>query len=340
MGKQDDQIREKMSQSSAFAEALNKDKTFLFFDFLQYKPTWREPVGIEIMGATRSGKSTVGIAVCKFLGHITLVPFNLWNICPNEIVYLQKLKTPQVLDGSSFLIDEQTETHAGAGSYTEMQLLEDIQNICAKKQINTTWAHPHEFVGRMSQLGLCTYGKDPENLLVRTILYNIAQTALTKTPMGIVIIPVGQLFPCGLFGKKITYLGRETVITCNKRVCSNYDVCDYFMGKYEHLKDKQIEDIRTQDFHEREFQRIEVIEQLASNPVFQQCKNNDERMSIARLLVPYGTPEKLIKELIMLAKSKNIAISDLRDIQEKNREMMKKLIKEEEKKAEQEAKQK
>lgn len=313
-----------MSQSSAFAEALHKDKTFLFFDFLQYKPTWREPVGIEIMGETRSGKSTVGIAICKFLGHLTLVPFNLWNICPNEIIYLEKIKQPEVQDSSSFMIDEQTETHAGVGSYTEMQLLEDIQNICAKKQINTIWAHPHEFVGRMSQLGLCTYGKDPEHLLIRAILYNIAHTSLTKTPMGIVIIPVGQLFPCGLFGKKIIYLGRETVITCNKRVCPTYDSCNYFMGKYEHVKDGQIEDIRTQDLHDREKQRINIIEKIATNPVFQKCKTNDERMSIARLLVPFGTPEKLTKELIMIAKSKHISISDLREITENNVKMVKK----------------
>jgi hypothetical protein len=63
------------------------------------------------MGATRSGKSTAGIAIAKLLGHITKVPFELEHICPNEILYLQKIKKLDVLDGSSYLIDEQTETH-------------------------------------------------------------------------------------------------------------------------------------------------------------------------------------------------------------------------------------
>jgi hypothetical protein len=149
--------------------------------------------------------------------------------------------------------------------------------------------------------------------------------------MGIVIIPVGQLFPCGLFGKRIKYLGRETVITCNRRVCPKYDSCTYFMGKYEHIKDKQIDEVITQDLHHREKQRIEVAERLAMNPIFQKAKNNDERMAVARLLVPFGTPEKIIRELCALAKSSNISISDLRGLTENNIKMMKKLEKEDKK---------
>jgi len=302
-----------------------KNKTQLFFDFLRHKPAWREPATIEIMGATRSGKSTLGIGVCKFLSGIVGVPFPLNHLAPNEILYLQMLKKLNAPDGSSFLIDEQTETHAGAGSYTEMQLLEDIQNICAKKQYNTIWCHPHEFVGRMSQIGLATFGKDPNLLLLRCIMYNLAQKSLTKTPMGIMIFPVGWLFPCGIFGKPIEYLNKKTIITCNKRVCPEYKKCDYFMGKYEHIKDEKIEQVLTQDLHDRELQRLEVIERIANNEKFQEAENNDVRIGIARLLVPFGTPEKLIKEYVALAKSMNVSVQDLRDLKEQNIKTMEKL---------------
>ncbi len=314
-----------MSQSSAFAEALMKNKTKIFFDFLQHKPAWREPVGLEVMGATRSGKSTLSIGVCKFLSKITLVPFTLNQLCPNEIIYLDKLRTLNLPDGASWLVDEQTETHAGAGSYTEMQVLEDIQNICAKKQYNTVWCHPHEFVGRMSQIGLSMFGKNPDLLLLRAIMYNLAEKSLARMPMGIVIFPVGWLFPCGLFGKRIKYLGIDTVITCNKRVCPQYKDCKFFMGQYEHAKDEKIEQVLTQDLHDRELQRLEVIERIANNEKFQQAENNDVRMGIARLLVPFGTPEKLIKEYVSIAKSMNISVQDLKDLKEQNIKTMEKV---------------
>jgi len=141
---QEDQLMEKMSQSSAFAECLNKPKTKIFFEFLSYKTRYRENIGIEIKGGTRTGKSTVGQAICKYVAWLSGVPFTLWHTCANEIEYLEKIKIPNITYGSSFLIDEQTETHAGAGSYTEMQVLEDMSNIIAKQQIHTVWVHPHE----------------------------------------------------------------------------------------------------------------------------------------------------------------------------------------------------
>jgi len=128
-----------MSKNPAFAEAIMRPRTDLFMRTIQEKVRFREHVGIEIKGATRSGKSTVGVAVCKFISALTGVPFTLKNLCPNEIIYLQRLKDPNLPNGSVFLIDEQTETHTGVGSYSEMSVLEDIQQICAKEQIHSVW---------------------------------------------------------------------------------------------------------------------------------------------------------------------------------------------------------
>lgn len=78
-------------------------------------------------------------ALSKYTSFLSGVPFTLWHVCANEIEYLEKLKTPALPYGSVFQIDEQTETHTGAGSYSEMQVLEDMSNIIAKNQIHTFW---------------------------------------------------------------------------------------------------------------------------------------------------------------------------------------------------------
>jgi hypothetical protein len=104
----EDHIKEKMSSSSAFAEALMKNKTQLFFEFLHHKPVFREPVTLEFKGATRSGKSTFATGVCKYVSKINFVPFPITHISPNEILYLEKLRILNAPDGSAFQIDEQS----------------------------------------------------------------------------------------------------------------------------------------------------------------------------------------------------------------------------------------
>jgi hypothetical protein len=136
---QDDQINDACSRNSAFAEMLYRDKTKLFFNFLEHKTKYRENISIELKGNTRSGKSTGAIAVCKYIANLTGVPFDFPNICENEINYLEKVKSGIYLDNSGFLIDEQTETHTGAGSYAEMSVIADLQNIIAKKCYHTIW---------------------------------------------------------------------------------------------------------------------------------------------------------------------------------------------------------
>ena len=99
-----------MSQSPSFAEALMRNRTKLFFDTINYKIRFREPFVCETKGQVRSGKSTIAIAVAKYIAHITMVPFTLWHIANNEILYLEKLKDANLPDASSFVIDEQTES--------------------------------------------------------------------------------------------------------------------------------------------------------------------------------------------------------------------------------------
>jgi hypothetical protein len=272
-----------------------------------------------------SGKSTLSTGVCKYVSKINNVPFPLSHISPNEIMYLEKLRTFNAPDGSCWQIDEQTETHAGAGSYTEMQVLEDVQNICAKRCYNSAWCHPHEFVGRMAQIGIELFGKNPDLLLLRGIMYDLTTKTLGQHPMGIMIFPIGWLFPCGLFGKKIKFRDGDTIITCNKLVCPQYKTCNFFMGQYEHEKDAKIDEVMSQSLHDREKSRLEIIERIATNPIFQKAKTIDEKMGVARLIVPLGFPEKLIRECVSIAKSVRINASDLKDVAETKTRVMEKI---------------
>ncbi len=120
---QDAQIKEACARNSVFAEMLFRDKTELFYKFIDYKTKYREVIGVEIKGGTRSGKSTMGIAICKYIASRTGIPFEFENICANEIEYLQKVKSGKFPDNSVFLIDEQTETHTGVGCLTAGQLI-------------------------------------------------------------------------------------------------------------------------------------------------------------------------------------------------------------------------
>jgi hypothetical protein len=315
---QDTEFQEQMSKNPAFAEAIMRPRTELLLRMIQEKVRYREHIGIEIKGGTRTGKSTAGIVFARLISSLTGVPFTLKHICPNEIIYLQRLKDPNLPNGSVFLIDEQTEAHTGAGSYAEMAVLEDIQQICAKEQIHTIWCHPHEFVGRMSSVGIETYGKDPTNLLIRGIMYNIGISRLTKQPMGQVIIPVGHLFNCGIYGKPTkTKTGLDTITTCIKGVCPKYGKCQEFMAQYEYEKDGKIKEVRTRQLKDRELERLGIIEAVAADESFQQAINNTERMSIARFLVPFGTPEKLIGEFVVMAKAVNDGRIDLNAIKKK-----------------------
>ena len=170
----------------------------------------------------------------------------------------------------------------------------------------------------MSTVGLETFGKDPENLLVRAILYNISTSKITKQPMGQVIIPVGHLYSCGLYGKPTkTRTGLDTIITCIKDVCPRYGKCQEFMALYEYEKDQKIKEMRTRNLKDREIERLDLIELLAADDDFANAKKKDERISIARLLLPFGTPEKLIVELAVMAVAVNDGRIDLAAIRKK-----------------------
>jgi hypothetical protein len=124
-------IELKKQKLPIFAEALSRNLSGLYYQFLEYKVKLKENITLECKGVQRSGKTTGMISTAKYISRFTTVPFIPHYVCSNEQYYIQRVKN--ALDNQSLVIDEQLETHVGIGSYREMQYIEDLQNIIAKR---------------------------------------------------------------------------------------------------------------------------------------------------------------------------------------------------------------
>lgn len=106
-------ISMQMQQSARFAEILNVNITTQMYGYFAYKARMKENVNIGIKGETRSGKSTAGLSIAKYLSSLTGVPFTIHHVCKNESDFYQKLRNAKF--GEVYLIDEQKETGIFAG---------------------------------------------------------------------------------------------------------------------------------------------------------------------------------------------------------------------------------
>lgn len=114
---QDFLLKRQMASSEAYARAVNSDFTSIFFDFLDYKIENRENIAIGVKGATRSGKSAGGHAICWHIADLIVKHhypdkkpnsyFNVDNVCATESEYAYKVKDAP--ENSIFQIDEQRE---------------------------------------------------------------------------------------------------------------------------------------------------------------------------------------------------------------------------------------
>lgn len=156
-------------------------------------------------------------------------------------------------------------------SYREMQFIEDLNNIIAKRCIHCWWIHPPDFVGRNSFYGLETIGRNFEYKITRYLLYDLTQKTFgaSSVPLGFVIIP--------------KYNDPE------------------FEKKYEEMKDKHIEALRSENIAVRQQRRLNEGFALARNPLFLKLKNNHQRIQLARNLFPMRTESEYM-ELISIAK--------------------------------------
>jgi hypothetical protein len=277
---QDKRIREKMMKNPEYAMIMNKNETALLYRWLVEKVMEKENIIMEIKGHTRSGKSIVGISIGKLITKLVNHYFKLnrqfkqFNVCKNESEYFQKIRFANkkgVSFNSTWVVDEQKETHTGVGSYSELTLQEDINNIVAIECIHTIWIHPPHFVGRNALVGLETYGKNKEYRVTRCIMYDLHENQKVGVPMGLAYIPV---------------------------------IDDpEFEGKYIEKKWEQVDDLLTgKDISGRVDARFRIAKKLSENSMFLEAPNNTIRLAIARKYCPFGLPDSAVKEIMSIAR--------------------------------------
>ena len=137
--------------------------------------------------------------------------------------------------------------------------------------INTFWIHPPDFVGRNSFYGLETIGRNFEYKLTKFLLYDLTSKTFgaSSIPLGFVIIP--------------KYNDPE------------------FEKEYEKQKDIGIEELRSENIAVRQQRRLDEGFALARNTLFVKCKNNQQRVQVARNLFPMRTEGEYM-ELVGIAK--------------------------------------
>jgi hypothetical protein len=258
----------KMQKIPSYAEALNRNMTNIYYQFLDYKVAAHENISLEWKGVQRSGKTTGAISTHKYISMRTGVPFKVENVLSNEQYYTEAVRYAKFNDG--FIVDEQKEQQTGLGSFRMMQHTEDITNITAKLCLHTSWIHPPEFVGRGGFYGLETSGRDFVHKLTKFLLYDLTQKTYgaSSIPLGFIIIP-------------------------------KYND-PAFEKKYEAKKDIGIDSVRNEDIAVIQKQRLDEGFALAKNKLFQRLKNNFQKLSLVRNIYPMRT-EGEAAELVSIA---------------------------------------
>lgn len=277
---QNERVRDRMMKNPEYARIMSMNKTKLFFEWLQQKIKLKENITIEIKGYTRSGKSVTGITISKLITKLVKQihgidrEFEHYQVCKNESDFNQKVRNwakQKKTFNTAWVVDEQTETHVGMGSYSELTMQEDINNIVAMECLHVCWIHPPHFVGRNALVGLETYGRNFEYGITRCIMYDLHENKKVGIPMGLVYIPI--------------FRDRE------------------FEKQYIGKKLEQIEGVMTgQDITGRVDARFKIARALAKNNLFVNATNNTIRLALARKYCPFGLPDSAVKEIMVLAR--------------------------------------
>jgi hypothetical protein len=271
---QDKRIKDKMSKNPEYARIMSVNESKLFYEWILKKIQLKENILIEIKGYPRSGKSITAITLAKLISQIVGKKFIQHQICKNESEYYQKLRIWNKLGksfNSAWVVDEQVETHVSVGAYSEMSMIEDLNNIIAIECVHTIWVHPPHFVGRNALVGLETFGRNFEHKITRCIMYDLHENKKTGIPMGLVYIPI---FRDKSFEE------------------------DYIEKKWDQVDGL----IKGEDISGRTQARFRIAKALNTLEVFQEAKNNQIRLAIARKYCPFGLPDTAIKEIMALAK--------------------------------------
>jgi len=245
-------ILEKLFSSNP--REMRKDVTSFFFSqmfkYIDNNMVWR----CSIMGETRSGKSEVGMMICKVYmkrfnqnlengiyddldvwDYVTRAPvkFTPKFILGSQSDYIYQLRhlsqKNKISFGQIWQIDESKDQIGGLGSFSESIDLDNLNNIVAKFMQSEIWIIPQRLITQNAPYGLLVYKKDIENRVNWCLLYKISMTARKTADysfMGWVCMPLHDDEKLRkLYNKKKNeWIMDELSGTGNKRIMERKDV--------------------------------------------------------------------------------------------------------------------
>lgn len=272
--------------SPALQRAMRLDLTEEFIKTLYAKATNSPPenITIEIKGQTRSGKSTLGIFLCKLISYWWGLDFTVDNILPNQTELLYRLKDAKY--GETFLVDEQLPEDFGEGIVRESgQLLKNL-NICAKKCNNLVFVYPQHFTSRNAPFGLETFAKDTQNKLIKAWYHDLERKSFGFAgvyPRGYIIVPkyVDEDY------KKIKK-ERWSKKRKDNFAERGYDFDSLLEEQYEEKKDAWIEEVRSLDGSMREQKKLELASELANDDFFMKLSSKGKKEAFLKMKIARG----------------------------------------------------
>jgi hypothetical protein len=300
--------------SESLRRALSTNLTRELIESLHYKATRRPPenINIEIKGQTRSGKSTVGIAlgvlISKWWGH----EFTADNILPNQAELLYRLKDAKY--GETFLVDEQTPETFGEGILRETEQLGMNLNICAKRCNNLIFIYPPTFTSRNSPFGLEAVAKDSVNKYVKCFYYDLRRKEFggAQIPRGYVILPklVDPKY-CDLPQSKWS---ERRLANFTER---HFDYDSLLEENYEKRKDDWIDLVRNMDTSIRNVKKEEISEVLAHDEAFLRLRSNGQREAYIQLKINKGEIMDFAKTEISTISNMAVVIAEIGETEQR-----------------------
>jgi len=148
---------------------------------------------ISIIGATGSGKSTIGQHLYEVACSASKLPITVDDIIFEQTELLERLK--EVYSGHTFVIDEYFTVRTGVGAYREQEIMNWIQQIVRAYQLNFIFCCPLE-INKLSHYLLKTMDIDYENRLNRSIVHSIdiePNGFVAINPLGYLLTPYTEL---------------------------------------------------------------------------------------------------------------------------------------------------
>lgn len=268
------------NKSDTYAQALSYNVSSLFYETLEYKIKKKENISIEVIGTTRSGKSSVAAAIEIYIAWIRrklkLAKHRLSvdSFCRDQNDFSRKIKDMDHDDlfRSPWVVDETRRAIFQSGSVAQQAGLLDFNNICAIYELSIAWLNPQRFdTSHNSQYALHVWGRDDDKKLTRCLIYDInSQDMFARVPLGYVVVDVS------------TFVGTP------------------LEEEYLELKWVRVKQQKEQNISSSSESKREIAMAISSMPEWDSMKNRRQRKVLIQSIIGEMYPNEVIEEIIEL----------------------------------------